>query len=102
MLHQIRLPGYAPLLQDFVRFQQHLLEFACTPARSDPLTPDKVRQAFGNELGNWLSKKLWQVRSGQATDLCRDLVKLTNYIKQYPVIRAAILAAFAHDIDFFN
>jgi hypothetical protein len=102
MLHQIRLPGYAPILQDFVRFQQQLLEFACTPALSEPLTADRVRQVFGDERGNWLVKKLWEVRSGNATDLCNNLMELTDYIKQYPIQRTAILVAFVHDIDFYS
>src|SRR5262249_11928626 len=99
---QIRLPGYAPILQDFVRFQQELLEFACAPALSDPLTPEKVRQVFDDERANWLVRKLWHARSGDTTDLCLDLMKLTEYIKQYPAKRADILASFAHDIDFYS
>jgi len=102
MLHQIRLPGYALILQDFVRFQQQLLEFACTPALSDPLTPDRLKQAFGDERGDWLVKKLWGERSGEATDLCNDLVELTAYIKQHPEKRALVIAAFAHDVDFYS
>src|SRR5260370_3727993 len=102
MLHQIRLPGYALILQDFVRFQQQLLEFACTPALSDPLTPDRLKEAFGDERGDWLVKKLWGERSGEATDLCNDLVELTAYIKQHPEKRALVIAAFAHDVDFYS
>src|SRR6266516_77003 len=102
MLHQINLPGYATILNDFVHFQQQLLEFACTPALSDPLVPDKVNDVFKGEFGDWLCSKLWSARNGQPRELCGHLIKLTDFIKHHPAQRNSILTAFAHDIDFYS
>lgn len=101
MLHHIRLPGYAAILLDFVRFQQRLLEFACTPDLSDPLTSERVRQEFGDERGEWLVKELWKARSGKPK-IAEYLLMLTDYMKHHPEKRESVLAAFAHDIDFYS
>ncbi len=99
MLHQINLPGYATILNDFVHFQQKLLEFACTPAQSDPLTREKLKQVFPGDFGDWLWAKLWK---GIPPQIGQYLQRLTNFIEDHPTKRDIILAAFAHDIDFYD
>src|SRR6266700_7782730 len=99
MLHQIDLPAYVSILNGFIEFQKQLLEFACTPAMSEPLTEINVKQVFPGYKGDWLWGKLWK-RDGAESELACDIKKVTIYIKSHPRERATILEAFEHDINF--
>lgn len=90
------------ILHDFVRFQQQLLEFSCTPQCSDPLIQDAVKQMFSGEWGEWLCDQVWKKDSTGQKPLYSHIHTLTQYIEANPTERVAILEAFAHDIDFYD
>jgi len=101
MLHQIKLPSYDNALQEFLNFQLQLITFACTPARSYPLTKDAVQREFTGEVGKWLYNKLWP-KGKSETDFHRHLKHLIDHVAchQSQTIGTDIIDAYKHDIDF--
>ena len=101
MLHQIKLPSYGNALQEFLNFQLQLITFACTPARSYPLTKDAVQREFTGEVGNWLYNKLWP-KGKPETKFHGHLKKLIDYVAcdQSKTVGTDIIDAYKHDIGF--
>lgn len=101
MLHRIKLPSYERILNSFLQFQKQLLEFACTPTLSLPLTEDALLPFFPDNLADWFWKKLWK-KDGSASDLNTYLLNVISYIQTNLQERSDILRAFEHDVDFYN
>lgn len=99
MLHKLVMPAYRPQLEAILDFQQQLLDFACQ-ASTLPLKPDMLKKDFGEQKGDWLSKRCWRGKTDN--NFYKELANLISYVTRNPVEGPAIVAAFSHDREFYK
>lgn len=104
MLHRIKPPSKDYVLFECLQFQFYLLEFACTPEYSQPLTEDTIRDSFQEEyIADYLCARIRIDEKGRATGkLATSINALAAYMRKNPGEKERVLEAYKHDIDFYE
>lgn len=110
MLHKVNLPSCVPELERIVEFQRMVLRFACEGQYAFPLDEDKIKNLFGNDIGEWFWKKFYtqptkrdkdgNLPAPKKTTIHNSLQELTQHYLQTPQEGVDTLAAFDNDIRF--